>query len=499
MGRFLGIDIGSRVVSAAVLEIGFRKLALGALVEVQVDQHPTVADAVRAAAFALTPHIEAVGVALDGDHTFTHRLSMPTTALKQIDEILQFELEAAVPVEIEQLVWGYRLLRRKNPKDPLVVLTSAARTAEVRERIELVRTAIGREPDRVGHGGLSLANLATIIPELRSPEPIAVVELSARHTEVTVLVSGEALFARTISQGVDSLPDGAATLAAALRQTLLAWVSEQGDAVTGLYLLGSGAAASGADAYFAYELGVPVRPLPDIAMEGLLPEQQPSIPRFAKALGLALGAAGRGHDLDLRRGPLAFQRGFSFLKEKAPVVTGLVGSVAVSFLFATWSELRALGRDFESATAELERTTQVAFEHPTADPNEAGELLEQAKNKAETDPMPRMDAFDEMVEISKAIPVSVTHDIEELDMQRGHVRIQAVVNTTEDASLVRDKIAATPCVNDAKIQKVSQVVNGTKQKYVLEYDVRCPDEAGAKKKPAAGDKPAGGETEGAAP
>ena len=108
--------------------------------------------------------------------------------------------------------------------------------------------------------------------------------------------------------------------------------------------------------------------------------------------------------------------------------------------------------------------------------------------------MPRMDAFDVMVEISKAIPMSVTHDIDELDMQRGHVRIQAVVNTTGDASLVRDKIAETPCVNDAKIAKVSQVVNGTKQKYVLEYDVRCPDEAGgAKKKPAAGEKPAEGE------
>ena len=154
---------------------------------------------------------------------------------------------------------------------------------------------------------------------------------------------------------------------------------------------------------------------------------------------------------------------------------------------------------FRGRDRELERTTQIAFEHPTSDPNEAGELLEQAKNKAETDPMPRMDAFDEMVEISKAIPMSVTHDIEELDMQRGHVRIQAVVNTPEDASLVRDKIAATACVNDAKIQKVSQVVNGTKQKYVLEYDVRCPDEAGAKKKPAAGDKPGGGDTEGAAP
>jgi len=232
-------------------------------------------------------------------------------------------------------------------------------------------------------------------------------------------------------------------------------------------------------------------------MEGVSPDQAVALPRFAKAIGLALGAAGRGHDIDLRRGSLQFQRGFSFLKEKAPLLVGLVGSVAVSFLFAMWAELRALGRDLDAATAELERTTQSAFEKGTTDPAEATELLEQTKAKAESDPMPRMDAFDVMVEISKAIPMSVTHDIEELDMQRGHVRIQAVVNTTGDASLVRDKISETPCVNDAKIAKVSQVVNGTKQKYVLEYDVRCPDEAGAKKKPAAGEKPAAAEGEAA--
>jgi len=61
---------------------------------------------------------------------------------------------------------------------------------------------------------------------------------------------------------------------------------------------------------------------------------------------------------------------------------------------------------------------------------------------------------------------------------------------------VRDKVAETPCVADAKIAKVTQVINGTKQKYVLEYDVRCPeDAAGQKKKSATGEK---SETEGSA-
>jgi general secretion pathway protein L len=500
MGLFLGIDIGSRVVSVALLDVGYRKLALRALAEVPVDQAPSPQEAVAAAAAALAQHADAIATAVDGDLTFTHRLKLPATALKQIDEILTFELEAAVPVPIDELVFAHRVLPRKTAKDPLVVLVGAARIEHVRARIELAKSALGRDPDRVGHGALALANLCALSAELRRPEPIALVDLGGRRTEITILVGGEAVFARTLSRGVDKLPEGAEALAAEIRQTLVAWLAREGDEVVSVHLIGGGAAASGAEAFFAFELGVPVSALPQLALEGMTPEQSASVPRFAKAIALALGASGRGHDLDLRRGPLAFQRGFSFLKERAPLLIGLVGAVVVSFLFAVWAELRAVGKDLEAATADLERTTLEAFEQATSDPAEAQNLLEQAKNPAESDPMPRQDAFDVMIEISKAVPASVAHDIEELDLQRGHVRIQGIVASTADASLVRDNLASARCVNDPKIAKVTQVVNGTRQKYVLEYDLKCPEEAGAKKKPAAGAAPsASAASEGASP
>jgi general secretion pathway protein L len=482
MGRFIGIDIGSRVINVALLDVRFRKLEVRSLAELPVDSAPTLAEAIRSAVMPLLDHVDAVGVAVDGDLTFTHRLTLPATALKQIDEILSFELESALPVEVESLVYGYRVLRRKTPKDPLVVLVGAARVEHTRARIELVKEALGREPDRVGHGGLALANLVGITPELRTPEPVAIVDLGGRRTEVTVLVDGEAVFVRTLSRGVGSLPEGAPVLAAELRQTLLAWVAEGGGEVRAAYLVGGGAAASGAEAYFAYELGVPVTALPRLVIDGVSPEQVASLPRFAKAIALALGAAGRGHDIDLRKGSLSFQRGFSFLKEKAPLLSGLAGAVVVSFLFAVWAELRALGKELEVTQAELQQVTADAFEKPTADPEEALSLLEQAKNPAESDPMPKVDAFDVMVDLSQAIPTSVTSDIEELDMTRGHVRVQGVVGSTADASLVRDRIAEQTCVSEPKIGKVTQVVNGTRQKYVLEYDVKCPGEPGAKKK-----------------
>jgi general secretion pathway protein L len=485
MGRFLGIDVGSKVVSAVVLEIGYRKLAFVATREVAVDSAPSLMEAVRACAVPLLDQVDGVAAAVDGDVTFTHRITLPATAMKQIDEVLQFELEGAVPVEVSELVWGYRMLRRAGPKAPITLLVGAARIEHVRQRVDLVREALGREPDRVGHGSLALANLASVIPDLRGPGPIALVDLGGRRTEVTILVGGEPVFARTLSRGVGSLPEGAPALAAEIRQTIVSYNALEGDDIAVAHLVGGGAAAEGAHAYFAYELGVPVQPLPALAVDAVGAEQQASAARFAKAIALAVGAAGRGHDIDLRRGPLSFQRGYGFLKEKAPLLVGLGGAVAVSFLFAVWAELRALGKELDVAAADLARVTTEAFDQGTSDPAEAQELLAKVKNQAESDPMPQMDAFDVMVEVSRAIPHSITHDIEELDMQRGHVRIQGVVGSTADASLVKDKLSEHRCLNDTKIGKITQVVNSSRQKYVLEFDVRCPEDSGGKKKTAA--------------
>jgi general secretion pathway protein L len=95
-----------------------------------------------------------------------------------------------------------------------------------------------------------------------------------------------------------------------------------------------------------------------------------------------------------------------------------------------------------------------------------------------------------MVELSKVIPLSVTHDIEELDVQRGHVKVSGVVGSTADAQLVAGGMKAHRCFSDAKISKITQVVNSDRQKYVLEFDLKCPEDAAKKKKPKA--EPAAG-------
>ena len=492
MAGFIGIDIGKTHVRAASVSVGYKRLSLGRMEEVALDSVESLERAVQIVAAPLLEHADALAIAINGDHCFMHRITIPATAAKRLEEVLPFEIEAQVPVDIDELVYDYRSLRRRDSKEPVVVMTAAARIESVRARIDLIQSALSRQPDRVGCGPLSLANLAAVVTPLRGPGPFALVDLGADRTEVTVLQNGEAVFVRTLSQGVAGLPASASALASELRQTFLSAAVAVGSDLQAAYLVGGGSAAQGAAEYLAYEAGVPITPLPALELEGISEDRAPSVPRFAKAIALALGASGRGRDVDLRKGPLEYQRGFGFLKEKLPVLSGLGAAIAISFLFSNWAEMRALDREHEVLSAQLGSLSKEVLGESVSEAEAANEALTRAQSSDEADPLPQVDAFDIMVKLSEVIPSTMVHDIEELDMQRGHVKVSGVVGSTTDAQTIAADIGKTNCVKDAKIGKITQQVNSERQKYVLEFDVRCVDDTAAKKKKeGAADKPEG--------
>src|SRR5689334_19632053 len=194
MAGFVGIDIGKTHVRAAGIGVGYKRLSLGRMEEVALDSVESLERAVQIVAAPLLEHADAIAVAVDGDHCFTHRIAIPATAAKRLEEVLPFEIEAQVPIDIDELVFDYRALRRRDSKEPVVVMTAAARIDAVRARIDLIQSALSRQPDRVGCGPIALANLAAIVSPLRGPGPFALVDLGAERTEVTVLQNGEAVF-----------------------------------------------------------------------------------------------------------------------------------------------------------------------------------------------------------------------------------------------------------------------------------------------------------------
>ncbi len=485
MARHIGIDIGSSHVRALLLSTGYKRIAIEAINEVAIDAAGSLEQAISACTSAMLPHSDGVAVAIDGDTAFVHRIKLPLTAKKQIDAILPFELESRMPVDIAELVYDYRVLRGEPTRDAIDVIAALARTTQVKERIELVKRAIGREPERVGCGSLVLANLTLISSELRGKSPVALVDLGSSRTEVTVITDGEPIFVRTLSRGVAGLPETANALVAELRQTFLAFLSSTDLAVDSVILLGGGSGASGADQYLSQELGFPVRALPSFQLEASS-EVVLALPRYAKALALAAGLSGKPVDLNLRSGALAYQRGFSFLKERAPLLAGLCAATLVSFLFASWADLHSLSREHEELAQALSTQSQQVLGEALTDPDAVNEAIEHAKAKEEPDPMPHADAFDVMVALSDAIPMSVIHDVEELDVDHTHVKENGIAGTTADTQTIATNMAQNRCITDTKVAKVSQVVNGNRQKYQLEFELKCPEDAGPKKKPKPG-------------
>jgi general secretion pathway protein L len=489
MARLLGIDATRRVVRTALLRTSFSRVTIEALGEVDVAAAGSEIEAIRAAVGVLRP--DGVAISVSGERSFYRRLDLPAAAQKELASVLGFELEATVPFEMDEAVYDYRLLRRTST-DTIPVFAALARTEDVRERIRVVREAVGHEPERVGTGPLPLANLALLMPELEKPGdgqlPVAILDLAETTTEIVILMGGEAVFARTLSRGTVGLPESAPVLARELRQTLASWRTIGGDPLAGIYLVGAGASAQGAEIFLSTELGVPILPLPAPRIEELRPEHAARLSRHAKSIGLAIGLVGRAKAFNLRRGALEAERRYPFLREKIPLFAGLGAVIAVSFGFSVIAEVRTLDAEHELLLTKLAVASRDVLGEETTDPDHAHDLLDPGQSGADDDPLPRVDAFDVMVQLSKAVPKEIVHDVLELVVDgRAHAVIQGTVPAVSDAETIAKNLKDYKCFKDVKMTKTSQFSEG-KEKYVLELDIKCDDRKKKKDKDKDKDK-----------
>jgi general secretion pathway protein L len=497
MSTFLGIDIGTTAVKVAVIRTAYRKVQLAGLASVEVAQAGSVTDAISQATRAVMGERggtgDAIAVGVEGSRATVKVVGLPQSAAKSIGDVLPYELESQLPFDLTEAVFDYRLLPgvREMKGEELAVLVGLAKTVDVQAKIDQAKQALGAEPERVGLGAFPIANMVPWIPQL-GEGVVAVCDLGTVSSDFLVLRNGEPVFARTVGLGTKGLPGTAAKLARELRTTVAAHRSQGGEAPTRLYLCGGGAYVSGAEAFLSSALDMPVEALgmPSLEIQGLTPDFATTHARFAKAIGLALGLGPRQVGFNLRKGPLAFERGFAWVKEKVPLLAGLAAVILVSFLFSAWAQLYAKSKERTALEGALAKVTKEVLGEETTSAERAKELLGAQTAINDEDPLPHADAFDVMVKISDAIPSSMTHDIEELDIQKGHVVLHGIVGTIPDAQQIKTNISNEKCFSDAKITRTTQVVGDNRQKYVLEFDVKCPEDqkggAAAKKPGAAG-------------
>jgi general secretion pathway protein L len=496
MAIHVGLDIGTTAVKVAVVRAQYRKVRVEALASVDVVAAPTLEAAIhQAMSLALGGKPgghDGIAVGLEGDRLAFRQLSLPSSASKQLQAALPYELESKLPFDLDDAVWDYRLLttaRRTSIKSTdLDIFAAVAKLEDVRTRIELVKAAVAVEPERVGVAALPLVNLLGYLPNVSATDAVAIVDIGTRRSEIVISVCGELAFARAVSFGTEGLPGTASRLARELRATIASFRSQGGAAPVQVVLSGGGAFVAGAEAFIAAELGVPVHSITKLNVELnplIAADALGAMPRFAKSIGLALSLGARAEDLNLRRGPLAFERGFGWIKEKLPLVAGLGIVIGATFGASVLMQLVHAAQEHAVLSKALSAVTNDVLGEATDDAERANTLLAQRAAGADEDPLPHADAFDVMVRLSEAVPQSVVHDIDELDIQKGHVTVRGVVASVSDAQSIAGSLKSEPCFADVKITRTNQMVGGDRQKYEMEFDLKCPEDQKAKKKPDA--------------
>jgi general secretion pathway protein L len=168
----------------------------------------------------------------------------------------------------------------------------------------------------------------------------------------------------------------------------------------------------------------------------------------------------------------------------------------MSFYFALFAQLHAANSEQVTLEAALASVSQEVLGEETTSAARAQELVSQQSGGADDDPMPHVDAFDVMVKLSEDIPQSTTHDIEELDVQKQHATVHGIVGTIPEAQSIKTSLESEKCFKEVSVSRFTKVVGGDRQKYVLDIDLKCPEDSGGKKpkkkEPAAATSGSGG-------
>lgn len=527
MALLCGVDVGARSIRAMVVRTGLKK---GFVVERAVEQ-PLVQDpsgatpreevvsALKSLMARLPAGLDAIHAAMPGDQVVTRVVDLPDAAARRIDQVLPFELEGNIALEIAESVVDYQPV---GPPDrttrKLRVLAAVVPRARIAERLALYAEG-GLDPRELGGSALVLAELAPWIPP--APEGLAtmVVDLGHDRTDVAIFRAAGVELCRTLSragrhlttalqrdlaltharaeeakaavglgQRPDLGPEHAATvqrvgaclrtavdpLVRDLRQTLGAYRASTGASVGQVILAGGGARLAGLADHLARELEVPatVFAFPEVAGA----PQGEDGPAWAKALALALRGGSRAKRIDFRKGAFAPK---SDTRSARGVLIGSVAWVAVlafAWGFSAFAHYSVLESEGESQVEQLRTLSKQLVGEEIDDFVRAKALVKGASGGG--DPTPQLDAFGVLDELSRRVPREMTHDLDDLDVRPDRVTMRGQVTSLTDVDTLYTALTEVDCFPQIEKGRTTRTVDGSRQKYTFEITVRCPTEEG---------------------
>jgi len=476
MARILGLDIGKETVRAALVHSSLGKVEVERYMETPV---PYASDPQgRAEALRLAMHavVAACGrppdrivTAMDGRDVSLRIVELPRGAAKRIAEVLPFELESILPFPIEEAIVDYQLVELT--ASSLRVMTAAT----PREKVATLLAELsdgGIDARELAAGGAALDGLVTVLPPLREPGPLLLLDVGQGRTDICLLQRGLASHARTLSCGIADVTAG--RLEGELHRTLSAFRNAGAPQPVQAFLMGDAADDPNAVGWFQEKLDIataalPLPPAPGADATGRA--------RFGGATALAARSTGRSKRIDLRQGEFAHRQAIGAVRQHVRLIAVCAAVVFTSFMFSTFARWFVLDGERGSLQAELARVTDEAFGEETVVASQARDLLERGPRTR--DPLPRFDAFDALDAISGGIPAEITHNTRRLRIEldenghTGEFELQGTVASVAERDQIAEQLEGHECIEE--LQRGPTRGSGAQGiNYQIQAKIRCP-------------------------
>lgn len=350
-------------------------------------------------------------------------------------------------------------------------------------------------------------------------KPVAVIDIGHERTDVCVVIDGRTVYGRTIPRGGKQVTDVIANtwrmseaeaenakhtdgfiassaepatsdawarihevvikeigpLSRDIKNTLAACRAKTGAVVHRAELVGGGSRLRGLPAFLAERLRVPVFTLDPSDHEAILGARLASTGVTADTACLAAGvafegASGRPH-FDLRSGALALKADLGFVRKRLPALA------AAALIVIAFASFNAYARLYKLRKAEAVLDERLAVETTAL----FGESLsakktllrvgdEDGEGAASDSPMPRMTAYDLLLDISSRMPPSkeVKIDITQIELKPKRISIKAITGTTdkydavEASAEVIKALKGQSCFEEVSRGNISSGPNDTK-------------------------------------
>lgn len=529
--RILGIDLGSYSVKVAVVSAGFRKSVVVDWLELPLPP-PQEGDTLEGRQARALNELRRRGLehdfpfaAVGGDAVSIRVLDFQFQGLKraELDKAVGVELEDQLPIDLDDMVYTYDLVPRELPVPedvarPGTRILAAASTRDKVSSLIALHAAEQAEPHGVivapvAYGKVA-AQLGALALDPGQDASVAVIDVGHARTNVSVLFKGHTVFARTISRGgrhvtqaiarawglpfdeaeeskhqhgvIESAAEPVAveyrgmsdvvrgdlgSLARELRQTLAACRAQTGAEVVRAVLCGGGSRLRGLPAFLSEELELPVGTVTADDGARLLGLAAASAPADLAlvSLGAALeGASGRPV-FDLRQGPLAYKHDFTFLRARAGYLAACLLAVVAFFAGNAYAALYKLKAERAVLDKRLDAETTEIFGAPVALDDVEAKLAP----KGADSPLPKMTAFDLMVEISKHLPPRAEGklDVLELEIEPKRVYLKAIADSSATIDAVDKKLKEIDCFGEIQRGRVDTVNDG--RQFTMTIPTKC--------------------------